>query len=95
MPAITPSYSGFVNNETAATLSTQATCTVAPNSSAVGTHPTTCSGAADPNYSFTYVPGTLTVNQASQSITFGALLARVVSEAISMDCRAVALHDVK
>ena len=39
------------------------TCsTTATRSSAAGTYPSTCSGAADPNYTFTYVDGTVTVN---------------------------------
>ena len=61
-PAFTPTYSGFVNADTASTLTTPPTCTTAASaSSAVGTYPITCSGAVDPNYSFTYVAGTLSV----------------------------------
>ena len=60
-PAITPSYSGLVNGDTAA--ATPPTCsTTADSSSAVGTYPSTCSGAADPNYTFSYVDGTVTVD---------------------------------
>jgi len=36
----------------------------------VGSYPTSCSGAVDNNYAFTYVPGSLTVGVASQTITF-------------------------
>jgi hypothetical protein len=78
-PAITPSYSGFVNGDTSSILTTQATCAVAPNSAAAGTYATTCAGASDPNYSVSYVPGTLTIKQApltvtanNKSMTYGA-----------------------
>jgi hypothetical protein len=70
-PLITPSYSGFVNGDTAASLSTQPTCTTtATSSSSVGPYPSTCIGAADPNYTIKYVPGTVTVSQANQTINF-------------------------
>ena len=61
-PAITAGYSGFQNHESASSLTTPPTCsTTATSSSAVGTYPTTCSGALDPNYTITYVPGSVTV----------------------------------
>ena len=76
---ISPSYSGLVNGDTAASLTTQPTCGTAANaSSPVGTYPTSCSGAADPNYSFTYADGTaqvvtaqLTITASSASATYG------------------------
>jgi len=75
VPSITPKYSGLVNNNTAP--ATPPACsTTATSSSSVGTYPTTCSGAADPNYSIgsgSYVGGTLTINPASQLISFGPL----------------------
>jgi hypothetical protein len=41
-----PSYAGFVNGETAASLTTQPTCsTTATSSSPVGSYPSSCSGA--------------------------------------------------
>jgi hypothetical protein len=74
VPAITPIYSGFVNGDTAAALTTPPTCTsTAPSSGAAGTYTTSCAGAADPNYSITNVTGTLTINPAPQTITFGPL----------------------
>ncbi len=67
-PAITASYSGFANGESAASLTTQATCsTTATSSSPVGTYPSNCGGAASPNYAFTYVSGAVTVNPSTQS----------------------------
>ena len=60
-PAITAGYSGFQNGESASSLTTQPTCsTTATSSTAAGTYPTTCSGALDPNYTITYVPGSVT-----------------------------------
>src|SRR5262249_6702463 len=68
-PAITPAYSGFKDGDTTAKLTTSATCAVAANSGAAGTYATTCSGASAPNYSTTYVAGTLTINKAPLTVT--------------------------
>jgi hypothetical protein len=66
IPALTPSYDGFVNGDTAASLTTPATCsTAATSASPVGTYPVTCSGAVDPNYIFSYTAGKLTIGQAT------------------------------
>lgn len=65
IPQLDPSYSGFVNGDTATSLSSQATCTTtATSTSPGGTYPVTCSGAVDPNYTFSYVPGMLTIDQS-------------------------------
>jgi trimeric autotransporter adhesin len=70
-PAITPSYSAFQNSDTPDSLTTPPACTTtATSTSDVGMYPTSCSGAVDNNYIFTYVPGSLTVGVASQTITF-------------------------
>jgi MBG domain (YGX type)/Bacterial Ig-like domain (group 3)/FG-GAP-like repeat/Beta-propeller repeat len=70
VPAITPSYAGFVNGDTAATLTTLPTCTTtASSSSPVGTYPTVCSGAADGNYTITYQPGAISITPAPLTIT--------------------------
>jgi MBG domain (YGX type)/Pentapeptide repeats (8 copies)/Carboxypeptidase regulatory-like domain/Bacterial Ig domain len=62
VPAFTPSYSGFINDDTASSLTTQPICTTtATASSPVGTYPITCSGGVSANYTFTYVGGTLSV----------------------------------
>ena len=59
-PEITASYSGLVNGDVAP--ATAPTCsTTATSASAAGTYPSTCAGAADPNYTFTAVDGTVTV----------------------------------
>jgi hypothetical protein len=67
---LTVSYSGFVNGDTAASLTTAPTVTTTGTaSSAVGTYPITASGAVDANYTISYVPGTLTVNPVALTIT--------------------------
>ena len=67
MPPCPPSrasYSGFVNGDTSASLTTQPTLsTTATASSAVGTYTTTAKGAVDANYTISYVAGTLTINK--------------------------------
>src|SRR5262249_10288006 len=71
-PALTVSYSGFVNGDTAASLTTAPTVsTTATAASGVGTYPITAGGAvsANANYTIAYVPGTLTVTPAALTIT--------------------------
>ena len=61
-PTLTWTASGFVNGDSMSVLTTLPTCTTtAITTSPVGSYPITCSGAAAANYTFTYVPGTLTV----------------------------------
>src|SRR5262249_54163267 len=72
-PALTVSYSGFVNGDTTASLATPPTVsTTATAGSGVGTYPITASGAAAANYTFTYVNGTLTVTPAPLTISADA-----------------------
>ncbi|HUI05158.1 MAG TPA: MBG domain-containing protein, partial [Acidimicrobiales bacterium] len=79
VPAVGPSYSGFVNGDDASSLTTAPTCsTTASSSSPVGSYTSSCSGAVDPNYSFSYVDGSVQVNPApltvaasSSSMTYG------------------------
>lgn len=62
VPELTVTYSGFVNNDTEASLTTPpSVTTTATSASPVGTYPITVSGAVSSNYEFTYVNGTLTV----------------------------------
>ncbi len=69
-PSITAVYSGFVNNDSASSLSTQPTCsTLATSSSPVGGYASTCNGAADPNYAISYGAGSVTVTPAPLQIT--------------------------
>ena len=72
LPTLTASYSGFVNNDTAANLTTQPILTtVAITSSPVlsGGYNISVSGASDPNYTISYIDNTLTVNPATLTIT--------------------------
>ncbi|MGH9104468.1 MAG: MBG domain-containing protein [Acidimicrobiales bacterium] len=62
VPALLPSYSGFVDGANAASLTSQATCrTTAVAGSPVGTYPVSCAGASDPKYLISYLGGTVTV----------------------------------
>ena len=70
LPTLTASYSGFVNGDTPANLDVQPTLsTTATAASNAGAYAITASGAADPDYTISYVSGTLTVTPASLTIT--------------------------
>ena len=70
LPTLTASYTGFVNGDTSASLTTQPTLgTTATAASPVGTYAITASGAVDGDYSITYANGTLTVTPAPLTIT--------------------------
>ena len=72
LPLLGVSYSGFVNGDTAANLITPPTlATTATASSHVftGGYPITAAGTSDPDYTITYVLGTLTVTVAPLSIS--------------------------
>ncbi|KQO20569.1 hypothetical protein ASF10_15950 [Flavobacterium sp. Leaf82] len=72
-PTLTATYTGFVNGDTAASLTTPPTiATIADATSPVGTYPITASGAVNPNYTIAYVDGTLTVTAATLTITADA-----------------------
>jgi sugar lactone lactonase YvrE len=74
LPALTASYSGFVNSDTAISLATPPTLsTTATVGSHVSGSPYTiaASGAADSDYTISYVPGALTVTPAALAITAG------------------------
>ena len=69
--ALTASYTGFVNGDTASNLDIPATLgTDATSASPVGSYPITVGGANDANYNITFVPGTLTITRAA---TLGTL----------------------
>ncbi len=72
LPTLTASYTGFVNGDTVARLTTPATLnTPATASSPVlsGGYDIRVSGASDPNYNISYIDGTLTVTPAPLIIT--------------------------
>jgi gliding motility-associated-like protein len=67
-PALTVTYTGLVNGDVApSTLPTISTTALL--SSPVGTYPITATGAADANYTISYVAGTLAVTSATLIIT--------------------------
>jgi hypothetical protein len=69
-PTITSSYGGLVNGDSASSLSPGPACTTtATSSSPAGSYTSSCSGAVDANYSFSYVNGTVTVDQATPTVT--------------------------
>ncbi len=66
-PTITPIYTGLKAGDTAP--ATPPTCsTTATNTSDVGTYPSSCSGAADDNYTITYASGEVEVTPAILSV---------------------------
>ena len=70
LPGFTASYSGFVNNDTAANLTTPVTFgTGASSGSPVGTYGITVSGATDTNYNITFHSGALSVTRAAIIVT--------------------------
>ncbi|WCT10739.1 gliding motility-associated C-terminal domain-containing protein [Mucilaginibacter jinjuensis] len=73
-PDFTINYSGFVNGDTQANLTTQATATTtATTASLVGIYPITVNGAVSNDYTFRYVNATLTVTTIGRNLTFNQL----------------------
>lgn len=82
IPALTVSYTGFVNGDTEANLTTPPSATTtATTSSPVGIYPVTVSGAASSSYIITYQPGTLTIAPNTQTVTFAAMPAKTYGDA--------------
>jgi len=68
-PPLTVTYSGFVNNDGPAQLTTQPVITTtAVTASPVGQYPITVSGAESPNYTFIYLQGILTITGPLQMV---------------------------
>src|SRR5262249_30009095 len=68
-PTLTARYTGFVNGDTPASLTTPPTLTTpATTGSGAGTYPITAGGASSPDYTIGYVPGTLLVTPAPLTI---------------------------
>ena len=73
-PALTISYTGFVNGEGETVLDIKpSVATTATTLSNAGSYPVTVSGGSDGNYGFAYTNGALTIDKAPQTITFGEL----------------------
>lgn len=69
-PAFGATFDGFVNGDTASTLSGTLVCTSpATPGSSPGTYPISCSGLTSPNYTITYGAGQLAVTAAALTIT--------------------------
>jgi hypothetical protein len=70
-PAFSVTYAGFQGADNAASMTgTLAFTTAATPASNIGTYPVTASGLSHPNYTITYVAGTLTVSPAATAITW-------------------------
>ena len=67
-PALTVSYTGLVNGDAAPT-TLPTISTTALQSSPAGTYPITATGAADVNYTISYVNGTLSVTRVALTIS--------------------------
>jgi hypothetical protein len=83
VPPLTASYSGLVIGDTAASLSTPPTLTTsATATSPVGVYGIQVAGAGSLDYTFSYVPGTLTVAKAitSAALTGGSISIAVVGQ---------------
>jgi hypothetical protein len=73
VPSLSASYTGFVNGDNPSSLTAKPRITTtATSSSPAGAYPITVSGAKDPNYSFTYQAGTLTIYAATIHVTANA-----------------------
>jgi hypothetical protein len=73
VPSLSVSYSGFVNGEDVSNLTSSASAgTTATSAWAAGAYPITVGGAVDPNYTFNYIPGTLTIVPAALEVTADA-----------------------
>ncbi|MBK7651667.1 MAG: hypothetical protein IPJ20_14335 [Flammeovirgaceae bacterium] len=69
-PVFTISYLGFANSETSSVLETPPTASAAVTpTSPVGTYAITATGGLDNNYTFSFLPGTLTITKASLTAT--------------------------
>ena len=85
-PTFTYQIAGFMNNDPSSVVSGEASCTAAATSSSpVTTYPITCaqSSLAASNYSFQFVSGTLTVRQATPSVTWATPAAITYGTALS------------
>jgi alpha-tubulin suppressor-like RCC1 family protein len=69
-PAFTAWYGGFVNGDSAASLSGALVCaTTGTSTSPVGSYPITCSGLSSTNYTISFVPGTLSITSDQLTIS--------------------------
>lgn len=72
-PALTITYTGFVNGEDVTVLNTAPSAsTTATTTSAVGSYAITVSGGADDHYDFMYVNGSLTIEKPTLTVSADA-----------------------
>jgi MBG domain (YGX type) len=68
IPVLSPSYAGFQNGDTRASLNPRPFCTTSAGSvgalAQIGPYTDNCTGAGDPNYDFKYIQGSVTVTPA-------------------------------
>ena len=73
VPAITPGYAGFVNGDSASVADARRRPVrprpPARDPASPPTYPSSCSGAADPNYTIGYVGGSVTIDKAPLTVT--------------------------
>jgi len=70
-PTLTFTYSGFKYTDNSLALGSQPTiATTATTNSNVGTYPVTLAGGSDDNYNFILVNGSLTITQATPTLTY-------------------------
>ena len=68
-PVFTITYSGFVNSDNASVITADPVInTTALTNSPAGQYPVTAVGAAAQNYTFTYLPGVLTITPLAQAV---------------------------
>ncbi len=87
-PALTVSYTGLRNGDTAASFTEPVASTSATSSSQVGTYAITVSGGTSANYTFSYASGTLTILAASQTITFAAPADATLGQTVTLTATA-------
>ncbi len=75
MPSLGAYYFGFVNGDTASSLSTPLSLkTTATSKSPVGVYPIIASGASSPKYNIIFIDGELTMNPANLTIRAGSFI---------------------
>jgi gliding motility-associated-like protein len=80
-PVLTYTVSGYVNGETQSVLDVLPSIqTSAVHNSPRGTYPITITGGSDNNYTFIYIPGTLTITKLQQTISFTGFPTRLLVE---------------
>jgi gliding motility-associated-like protein len=81
IPTLTVTYTGLVNGDNAASLTTAPLIsTTASPLSPVATYPISVSGAVNKNYTISYVAGTLTISIASRTLVFNTLPAKTYGD---------------